>query len=218
MQPIRQQNGGKMNTTTNLRTRKMVQLALFTAIIALLNLTPLGFINTPGLSITLVGIPVIVGAIVLGPVSGAILGAVFGITSFLRCFGIEPFGTQLLAINPAYTFITCMIPRILMGWLTGLIFLGLKRIDKTKVWSYAATSLIGSLLNTVFFLSSVMIFFYQSDYIQAYAASVHASNVFALFFVVASVNGTVEAITCMIVAGAIAKVVHNYVVKNSALY
>ena len=203
-----------MNTTTNFRTRKLVQLALFTAIIALLNLTPLGFINTPGLSITLVGVPVIVGAIVLGPVSGAILGAVFGITSFLRCFGIEAFGVQLLAINPVFTFITCMVPRILMGWITGLIFLGFKRMDKTKVWSYAATSLIGSLLNTIFFLSSVILFFYQTDYIQGFATSVQATNVFAFFFAIASVNGSVEAITCMIVAGAIAKVLHGFVKKN----
>ena len=63
-----------MRTISNVRTLKMVQLALFTAIIALLAFTPIGYIKLPlGLSITVIGVPVIVGAITLGPVSGAIL-------------------------------------------------------------------------------------------------------------------------------------------------
>ena len=63
-------------------TRYMVELSLMAAIIILMALTPLGNVKTPVLSITLLTIPVAVGAIILGPKGGAILGAVFGATSF----------------------------------------------------------------------------------------------------------------------------------------
>ena len=91
-----------MSQKTNMsaKTLKMIQLALLTAIIVLMAFTPVGFIRTPGLEITLIGIPVVVGAVLLGPSGGAILGAVFGLCSFLQCFGMSPFGAVLLGINP----------------------------------------------------------------------------------------------------------------------
>ncbi|HPU62890.1 MAG TPA: ECF transporter S component, partial [Mobilitalea sp.] len=59
-------------------TLKIVQLAMFTAIILLLAFTPLGYLKLSlGLSVTLIGLPVIIGSITIGPVGGAILGAVF---------------------------------------------------------------------------------------------------------------------------------------------
>ena len=126
-----------MRTVSKVRTLKMVQLAMFTAIILLLAFTPLGYIKlTAGLSVTLIGLPVIIGAITLGPSAGAILGTVFGLTSFAQAFGFDALGAILLGENPIGLFITCMVPRILMGWLTGLIFKGLKRIDKTNIASY----------------------------------------------------------------------------------
>lgn len=204
-----------MRTTSNVRTLKMVQLALFTGIILLLAFTPLGYIKLPvGLSITLVGIPVIVGAITLGPAGGAILGAVFGLTSFAQAFGLEPFGTMLLGINPIGTFITCMVPRILMGWLTALIFMGLKKIDKTKVVSYIIASLAGSLLNTILFMTSLMIFFYNTPLIQDMAASYNATNVFALVIAMVGFNAVAEALVCLVIGTAVSKSIDVYVVKS----
>ena len=84
----------------------MVQIAMLTAIILILAFTPLGYIRTGGLEITLIVIPVAVGAVILGPVGGMILGAVFGITSFIQCFGMSPFGAMLLSMSPVKTFIT----------------------------------------------------------------------------------------------------------------
>ncbi len=86
-------------------------------------------------------IPVVIGAIILGPGAGAVLGAVFGLTSFVQCFGLDTFGTTLMGIQPVYTFIMCMFPRILMGTLCGVIFKGLVRVDKTrhKVIAYPVT-------------------------------------------------------------------------------
>lgn len=193
--------------TTNLRTIKLVQLALFTAIIAIMNLTPLGYIQVTGIAITLLGIPVTVGAIFLGPLSGAILGGVFGLTSFIRCFGLDPFGVFLLGINPVLTFILCLVPRILMGWLAGFIFLGMKKVDKKKNIAFAVTNLAGPLLNTVLFMGTLVLFFYNNaTFSKDIVAGTGATNVIAFIIAAVGVNALVEAGTCFVIGTAVSKV------------
>ncbi len=117
----------------------MVQLSVLIAIMLLLELTGLGMIKTAGLEITIMLVPVIVGAIVMGPAAGALLGGVFGLISFWECFGKSSFGVVLLGINPIYTFLVCVPTRILAGWLCGLAFKGLNKLDKTN-WLPAFTA------------------------------------------------------------------------------
>ena len=64
-------------------TRWMTGVALMMAIVILLANTPLGMIQLPIIKATTVHIPVILGAIVLGPMAGAILGMTFGICSLI---------------------------------------------------------------------------------------------------------------------------------------
>ena len=64
-------------------TRYMVTLALMAAVVILLANTPLGMIQLPIIKATTVHIPVIIGAVLLGPLAGAILGATFGICSII---------------------------------------------------------------------------------------------------------------------------------------
>ena len=64
------------------RTSFMVKLALMVAIIFVMAFSPLGYLRTPGLTITFLTVPVAVGAIILGPTAGAICGAAFGLTSY----------------------------------------------------------------------------------------------------------------------------------------
>ena len=71
-----------MTTAKTFSTRYMVELALMIAIVFLMSFTPLGYIRTPGLSVTLLTVPVAVGAVILGPAGGAICGLAFGVTSF----------------------------------------------------------------------------------------------------------------------------------------
>lgn len=93
-------------------TKYLVEMALLVAIILLMAFTPIGYIKTAGLEITLIVVPVAVGAVTLGPTAGAILGGVFGITSFIQCFGMSQFGALLLGINPFLTF------RTYLSWIT----------------------------------------------------------------------------------------------------
>lgn len=207
-----------MKTISNVRTLKMVQLALFAAILLLLAFTPLGYIKLPtGLSITIIGIPVIVGAITIGPVGGAILGAIFGLTSFAQAFGADPFGVLLLGINPIGLFVTCMVPRILMGLFTGLIFKGLKKIDKTKFLSYLITSIAGSLLNTILFMSSLMLIFYNNSEFREieFVKNINAGNVFALVIAMVGINVITEIIASSIIGTAISKPIDMLTQKQS---
>ena len=93
-------------SASKFNTKYMVELALMVAVILVMSLTPLGYIRTPGLSITLLTVPVAGGAIILGPVGGLICGLAFGLTSFYQCFVGGAMGTVLLGINPFGTFVT----------------------------------------------------------------------------------------------------------------
>lgn len=73
---------------TKLSVHDLVQLSVLIAIMLLLELTGLGMIKTAGLEITIMLVPVIVGAIVMGPAAGALLGGVFGLISFWECFDL----------------------------------------------------------------------------------------------------------------------------------
>ncbi len=186
-------------------TRQFVEMALLTGIILLLAFTPLGYIRTFGLEITLIVVPVTVGAVTLGPPAGAALGAVFGITSFLQCFGMSPFGTVLMGINPAATFIVCVVSRVLMGWLTGVLYQAFKKAAFLSKAALVLANLIWALLNTCFFMGTLVLFFYQTDYIQGLAQSMGASGVIAFIVAFVGVNGAVEAAACFVAGSAISK-------------
>lgn len=192
-----------MKTNTSGRTRYMAELALLIAIIFIMAFTPLGYLRTPGLSITFLTVPVAVGAMILGPKGGAVCGLAFGITSLMQCFGTSAFGAMLLSINPAGTVFTCIVPRVLEGLLCGLIFQAVR--TKKKNLAYFIGGLSCPVLNTILYMSSLVLFFYNTDYIQGFAETLGVTN--PLTFVVAFVGlqGVIEAVVCTIVAAAIAR-------------
>lgn len=186
-------------------TAYLVELALLTAIILILAFTPVGYIRTLGLEITLIVVPVAVGAVTLGPMAGAILGGIFGITSYIQCFGMSPVGAMLLSINPLLTFLVCVPTRILMGWLTGLLYQAFQKWSPLKKISLTLANLCCPLLNTLFFMGTLTVFFYQSDYIQGIAASLGARNPLAFILLFVGVNGFVEAAACFVVGSAVSQ-------------
>lgn len=198
------------NEQTRARTLWMVQTAILSAIIILMSFTPLGYLRTAVIEITFIMIPVAVGAILLGPATGALLGAVFGITSFLQAvLGLSVFGATLLQINPFYTFILTMVPRVLMGWLVGLIFKSLYKVDRTKLLSFAVASLCGALINTVLFVGGLFLLFGNTDYIRGFGPTV--PTIIALLV---SVNAALEAVISLIAGTAVTKALYRVVRKN----
>ena len=195
----------------NTKTVKMVQMAILIAIIILMAFTPIGFIRTGGLEIALIGIPVAIGAMILGPTAGAVLGLTFGVISFIQCFGFSPFGATLLGINPIATFIVCVPTRVLMGYLTGLFTNILLKIDKTKTVTYFVMGAVAAALNTLFFMTTLMLFFWNTDYIQG--MNVDGLGVVAFIFVFVGINGACEIPACCIAGGTVAKALTKVVKK-----
>ena len=194
-----------MNSNTTQRTRYMVELALMSAIIFLMAFTPLGYFRTPGISITFLTVPVAVGAIILGPKGGAVCGLVFGITSLIQCFMGGSFGSMLLGINPVGTAFTCVVPRILEGLLCGLVFQAIRKGSSSKNSAYLAASLACPLLNTLFFMSALVVIFYHTEYIQGIVNTLGVSNPFTLVVAFVGVQGLIEAIVCFLIASAVSR-------------
>lgn len=185
----------------------LVRVSVLVAIMLLLEVTGLGMIKTAGLEITILMVPVIVGAIVMGPAAGAVLGGVFGCISFWECFGKSLFGTTLLGINPVFTFIVCVPTRVLAGWLCGLAFKGLNKLDKTNLWSFGAAGLIGALCNTVLFMTTLCLCFYNTEFIQGFVQQMGSANPFMFVVAFVGINGLIEAGVCLVTGAAIAKAV-----------
>lgn len=191
------------------KIRRITFLAVLVSIILLMSFTPIGYIKILPLSleITLITIPVVIGAILLGPIAGLILGALFGITSFLQCvLGLSPFGATLLTINPFLTFIVCVVPRTLMGLFAGLIYQGLKKANVKNVIAHIITNVVGPILNTVLFMTALCLCFYQTDFIQGIATSINSTNVISFIVLFVGINGLVEAIVNVIVGSAVTEV------------
>lgn len=190
---------------TTTKVQKMVLSAVLAALLIFLMISGLGYIPTGfGFTITILMLPVAIGAILLGPAVGAFLGFVFGLTSFATCFlGMDPFGVALLAISPWKTAVVCLVPRILCGWLCGLIFKGLQKIDKTQFLSYGVASVSAALLNTFFFLFALWIFFGTDPAVTQYTGG--SSNLFLLIGALGGVNALIEAASCLVLGTAITK-------------
>ena len=188
------------NLTHQAKTKRMVQLALMISIIFVMAFSPLGYLRTPGLTITFLTVPVAVGAVLMGPLAGAVCGLAFGITSLITAMtGGSPFSSMLLSINPLALAFTCLVPRVLCG----LIFAALR--PRFKNASYFIACLACPLLNTVLFMSSLILFFYNTDYVQGLAASLGASNplIFVILFV--GIQGAIEAAACTVLGSAVSR-------------
>jgi uncharacterized membrane protein len=155
-----------MNTKTN--TSQLVILGLMTAILLLMAYTPLGYLNIGPLAITFNVIPVAIAAITLGPVGGAIVGGIFGLTSFLQCIGVggtSAMGAILFDINPFFAFIQRFIPRLLDGFLLGYIFRGVRKVGGVSL-ACLATGFCSAFLNTAFFMTALVLLFGNTEYMQ----------------------------------------------------
>lgn len=193
----------------NPNVRRMVTLAMLGAIMLVMSYTPLGYLNIGPLAISLNMIPVGIGAITLGPVGGMILGAMFGISSFLQCLGIggvSQMGVILFEINPFLAFVQRFFPRLLAGLLSGWIFLALNKL-KYHGFACFATGFSAAILNTVLFMLALVLLFGDSAYMQDLIGG-KSIIVFVCTFV--GINAVVEMIAVTAVVGTLGKVLTKY--------
>lgn len=196
-----------MNTRKH-DTRWMVGVAMMAAIIIVLANTPLGLIPLPTTKATTTHIPVIVGAVILGPLAGAILGGVFGICSIisntiapvLTSFAFSPFlsDTGLAgALKAVWVSVGC---RIMIGVVAGWLWIALKKLRVNDTLALAITGFAGSMTNTIMVMGSIGLLFTQ-QYAQAKEVAMEAVS--GLIMVTVTVNGIPEAFLALVLVSAI---------------
>ena len=192
-------------------TRWMVSVALMAAIVIVLANTPLGMIQLPIIKATTVHIPVILGAILLGPGAGAILGAVFGICSLvsntmaptLLSFAFSPFlSTTGIpgALKAIWISVGC---RILIGVVAGWLWVLFTKIKLNQFVALPIVGFVGSMVNTVTVMGSIYFLFAQQ---YAEAKEVALTAVFGLVMGTVTASGIPEAIAAAILVLALGKV------------
>ena len=185
----------------NTKTSNMTIMALMTAVLLIFACTPIGTIPIGPLSISLNMIPVAICAIAMGPVGGAVAGAIFGLLSFLQCFGIgipSGMGIILVGINPFLAFIQRFVPRLLDGLLLGYIF---QAVKKRNVYAACAvTGFFSAFLNTVFFMTALVLLFGNTEYVQGLIAG---RNIIVFICAFVGVNAVVEMVVATLITGAI---------------
>lgn len=186
------------------RTVTMAETALLIAVTIIMGTTPLGTIRTPFLSVSLVTVPVAIAAMLIGLAGAIACGTVFGITSFINAVtGTSGLLSVLFQVSPFGVFVTAVIARLLDGLFTGIIFQALRRAFKGKSVSYYLTGLAAPLLNTLFFMGSLILFFYRTDYIQNMASKLGAANPFSFVVALVGVQGLIEAAVGCALAGTV---------------
>jgi len=185
-------------------TLMLVELAVLVAITIIMGTTPLGTIRTPFLSVSLVTIPVAIGAIVLGYKGGIVCGLTFGLTSLYNALiGASGMMSALMMVNGFCAVFTILVPRVLEGLLTALIYQALRKLLKdVKIRCYIA-AICCPLLNTLLFMTCICVFFYNSEYIQGIVASKCVTNPFAFVIALVGIQGVIEAVSCCIIAGTV---------------
>ena len=192
-------------------TRWMVSVALKAAIVIVLANTPLGMIQLPVIKATTVHIPVILGAILLGPSAGAILGGVFGICSLvsntmaptLLSFAFSPFMSTTGipgALKAIWISVGC---RVLIGLASGWLWKLLERLKVNQNISLLLTGFVGSMVNTVTVMGSIYFLFAQQ---YAQAREVGVTAVWGLIMGTVTAAGIPEAIAAAVLVIALGKV------------
>ena len=204
-----------MNTQVE-KTRQMVQMALLGASILVMAFSPfLGYIPLGFTRATIIHIPVILGSLLLGPKKGAILGALFGVTSLINntmnptvtSFVFTPFYSIGETHGNFWSLVICFVPRILVGivpyYVYRLVQKWLKNRKKGQVLSLSLAGLIGSLTNTLLVMNFIYLFFNQS-YAQANGVSVN--TLYGFILTVIGINGVPEAIVAALLTVGLGKV------------
>lgn len=202
-------------------TRWMVSVALMAAIVILLANTPLGMIQLPIIKATTVHIPVIIGAVLLGPSAGAILGGVFGICSMisnttaptLLSFAFSPFLAEDLlgVVKTLWIAIGC---RILIGVVAGWVWIGLRKLRLSPLVALPITGFVGSMVNTVFVMGSIYVLL-ASQY--AAAKEVALDAVWGLIIATVTASGIPEAIAAAVLVTALGRALLVFFRKQMAV-
>ena len=191
-------------------TRYMAMLAMFCGILLVMGATGIGFIPLPVIKATTMHIPVILGAILLGPAAGAVLGGVFGLCSIwanttspgLLAFAFSPFMTTEGLPGVLSSLWIALGCRILLGVIAGWLWKGLKRVLKQDYLALPVTAAVSTICHTILVMGSIYLLLAQQ---YAQAKNVAITAVFGLVMGTVTASGIPEAIIAAVLVTVIGK-------------
>lgn len=191
-------------------THRMALLAMFGAVLLVMGMTGIGFIPLPLIKATTMHIPVILGAVLLGPAAGGVLGGIFGLCSVwantttpgLLAFAFSPFmTTEGLpgVLKSLWIGIGC---RILFGILAGWLLRIVRMICKKEYLALPVTAAAATVCHTLLVMGSIYLLLAQQ---YADAKNVAISAVFGLIMGTVTASGIPEAIAAAILVTVLGK-------------
>ena len=182
-----------------MNTKQLVLTALFIALILLFGLTPIGMIPLGFINISLLGVPVVIGTLVLGLKTGLLLGFCFGTVSALSAFGIygtpSALAAALVAASPVLAALMCYVPRFLIPVFTFGVYKMVSRGESEKKAAVTAAAACGSLTNTVFYLGLMLLFYVMMG--------INSDKVLSLIGGTGLIAGSVEAVVNAVISTAV---------------
>ena len=205
-------DGTEGRTAPTLRDRRrkqkqnilyLVQLALLTAVIMVLHFSGVA-IPAFGTKISLVLIPIALGAMLLGPVAGAILGFIYGMTVFisLGVMHMDPFTGFLFDNTPIMAALICTVKTTAAGLVAGWVY---RALSKKSVWLavFVAAALVPTVNTGIFVLGCFLIY----STISEFAAGAGYSAVYFILIICAGLNYVLELAINLIFSPALERLV-----------
>ena len=207
-----QQDGTPGRTAPTLRDRRrkqkqqilyLVQLALLTAVIMVLHFSGVA-IPAFGTKISLVLIPIALGAMLLGPVAGAILGFIYGMTVFisLGVMHMDPFTGFLFDQTPVMAALICTVKTTAAGLVAGWVYRALSK-KNILLAVFVAAALVPTVNTGIFVLGCFLIY----STISEFAAGAGYSAVYFILIVCAGINYLLELAINLIFSPALERLV-----------
>lgn len=193
-----------------LDTRYMATLAMLCGVLLVMGMTGIGFIQLPVIKATTMHIPVILGAILLGPKAGAVLGGLFGLCSIwinttapgLLSFAFSPFMTTEGLPGVLKSLWISLSCRILFGLGAGWLWKLAKKVLKKDYIALPVTAALSSILHTLLVMGSIYLLLAQQ---YAAAKNVAVGAVFGLVMGTVTASGIPEAIIAAVLVTVIGK-------------
>lgn len=190
------------------KTRNLVLAAVFVAIIIIMSFTPIGYIPLGFMNATIIHVPVIIGAILLGPKYGGFLGLVFGLTSLWKntymplptSFVFSPFIKIGEYGGNFWSLVICLVPRILVGIVAYYIYKAVLKAKIGKKTAILAAGVAGSLTNTLLVMNLIYVCFGKE---YGAAAKGLTEGIYSVILGIICINGIPEAIVAGILSVAV---------------
>ncbi len=187
-----------------LTTKDLTILGLLSAITILFGLTPLGYIPFGVIRVTTLHIPTIIGAIICGPLIGGLVGLVFGLFSLFTNLTAPSSLLYFMFINP----LVSVVPRILIGVLTGMLYKKLSEKFKNNFFVPFLIGAIGAIINTVLVLGMGYIL-----YAPKIAKAFDSANAGKVLLGVAASNLPLEILATSVLVGFIVRPLKKSLIK-----